>query len=63
MSPPLLSPLLLMSPLLQKNTAASRVDKLSELEGLTDHFLEHVVGMKKAHVLKFRRALKVCRVE
>jgi hypothetical protein len=34
------------------------VDSIKELKGCTDAFLTEQVGMKKAHILKFRRALK-----
>jgi hypothetical protein len=34
------------------------VDSINELKGCTDAFLTEQVGMKKAHILKFRRALK-----
>ena len=39
------------------------IDTLDSLKGCTDQFLAEQIGMKKAHVLKFRRALKYAHVD
>ena len=39
------------------------IDTLDALKGCTDQFLAEQIGMKKAHVLKFRRALKDAHVD
>ncbi len=39
------------------------IDTLDSLKGCTDQFLAEQIGMKKAHVLKFRRALKDAHVD